>query len=217
MWRSITRLSWWIVTPRELSAMRSSPRFVASARIAPMRTGSSVAAGSPVRKWVKWFANAVQTFRDADPRHEVVEPRGERAGVLPLLASNRRDGEPVRSDSGVGQLVLGRCDRERVQLEIEQRGPLGPPSGEVVWHREPEPALRPHQGEGGPRQKVVVEGAVGAAALHPDVAGAQPVAEMHEYRHLVGAGVKAVGSSPHPLAPAPLQERRRHTIRQLAP
>jgi len=76
MWRSITRLSWWIVTPRELSAMRSSPRFVASARIAPMRAGSSAAAGSPVRKWVKRFANAVQTFTSA--RRSVMRTRGMR-------------------------------------------------------------------------------------------------------------------------------------------
>jgi hypothetical protein len=77
--------------------------------------------------------------------------------------------------------------------------------------------FRAHQGESGPRQEVVVEGAVGAAALDPGVAGAQPVAQVDEHRDLVGSGVETVAAGLHPLAPAPLQGHCRDTVRQLAP
>jgi hypothetical protein len=61
---------------------------------------------------------------------------------------------------------------------------------------------------------------VDVTAVTPALAAeemAEPVTQMHQHRHLIGASVESVSSSPHPLAPAPLQEHRRDTIRQFAP
>lgn len=126
----------------------------------------------------------------AHARDNSVEAPAERLCMFALIATDRRDGEPVLGDGGVGDRIRGRGCRQRFQLRIKGCRALGAPGGEAVRHGQSEPPFSPYQFEGRPRQQIILEAAPGSAALDPEVAGAQPVAQMYENGDLPGPGVE---------------------------
>lgn len=127
---------------------------------------------------------------DPDAGHESIETTAERDDPVALLLANRADGETLVVEGGVGDGIgRGRLS-ERLQPSIERCGAFLAPCIEAVGHGEPQTLLGAHEVEGRPRQQIILEATPGAAALDPDVAGAQPVAQMDKNRDLPGADIE---------------------------
>jgi hypothetical protein len=137
-----------------------------------------------------------------------------RDDVVEAPAEDWRDSEPVLGDGGIGDRVCDRGGRQRFQLRIEGCRALGAPGDEAVRHGQAEPPFGPHQFEGRPRQQIILEATPSTAAFDPDVAGAQPVAQMHENGDLPGPGIEAAGALADETPPLARQEGKRHLARQ---
>src|SRR5689334_15411173 len=112
--------------------------------------------------------------------------------MIALVTPDRSEGQPVRRHGGIGNGIRGGGRGECLQPGIEDRGPLVVPGRKVVRGREPEPSLGPHQGKTRSRQQEVLKAAPSAAALDPDITGAQSIAQVQENGDFPGSGVEAV-------------------------
>ena len=157
-----------------------------------------------------------QQAGDPDAGDERVEPAAERGNPVTLFLADQADRQSLVVKGGVGdRAALGRVS-ERLQAALERRGPLLAPDIEAVWHGQSETLLGAHELEGRPWQKVILEAAPSAAALHPYVAGAEPVAQMDEDRHLPGADIEITVRAAYATTPFAGQEGQRHRFRQSA-
>ncbi len=149
---------------------------------------------------------------DAQAGQHAVETAGESLGRLRGDGVERCDLQLCAADPDLGQRVafglvgdLRQPAAEPVSAVLQvSRGRCGCSDGQL--------AVPAHALKDGRRHELVLDGAPLPAALDPDVARPQPVAQREQGRHLPGSPVRT-GGRQHDIAPGRLEKPDRQAVR----
>ena len=136
-------------------------------------------------------------------------------GFIGLDFADRADRKAFGGDDGFGELA-GRRERiDFLESRFKKTNSFRAPVVETFGDGKPQLAFSPPRRESLRRQEKIIEGAERAAALDPNVAGSQAVAQRHHGRDLIGATIEGRASSDE-LSPCRFQKRRRRARRQIS-
>ena len=154
-----------------------------------------------------------QEIGDADARQHGVEARGEGLGFRRRRFLDRRDLQHALVERDIRQQAALRLGVDRRQPLVEQRSASGDEALEVGVDRDRQGAALFQLLQGLAGDQALLEGAISPAAHHPDIAGAQPVAQFRQHAELVVAPID-VPAAQHMARPALPDEAGRRGFRQ---
>jgi hypothetical protein len=131
---------------------------------------------------------------DAKVGHHPVQPIGEGLGLFGRRRLKRRDLQFVAFDLHVVQPVGGRFSGDLGEAPLQQRAPLGEVLLGGCRRRDGEWSGLAQSGEQSGRDQLILDGAPLVAALDPDVAGAQPVAQREQGGSFPNSTLRTIGA-----------------------
>ena len=132
-----------------------------------------------------------------------------------LVLADRTDRKAFCGDDSFGEFA-GRGERiDFSKSGFKKTDSLRAPIVEDVRDRKSQLVFLPPRREGLRRQEKIIEGAKRAAALDPNVAGTQAVAQHHHDRDLIGTTIKG-RAGPDELSPCRFEKRHRRAWRQIS-
>ena len=142
-----------------------------------------------------------------------VERRERRLGVNRRDGLQRRDPHSTIGEQDVLQGMGLSLAADVRKTSVQERPAVGEPGGGRSRRRDRQRVCRLQRREQRARDELVLDGSVSAAALDPDVAGAQAVAELH----IDAEGIELpIRSASDPSPPALPDEGERRVLRQLS-
>lgn len=151
---------------------------------------------------------------DPDRGHVGVERRERRLGINRRDGLQRGDAYPAIGHQDILQSVKRRLAAHLQETAVQKR-PAVDELGGSRWRRQDRQRVcRLQRREQCARDELVFDGSVSAAALDPDVAGAQAVAELHIDAE--GIELPIDRSASDPSTPALPDEGERRVLRQLS-
>jgi hypothetical protein len=144
-----------------------------------------------------------QELGDAHAWYHSVEPLGQILGSLRRHRLQRRDAQGRAGDTDILETVGERVDVDLVEALLEQRALAHEVGVDIARHRDRQRAGLIHRGEERPGDELILDGLELAAALDPDVAGTQSIAQLGEQAQLVSPAidVAVADDSPPPRLP----------------
>ena len=155
-----------------------------------------------------------QQVGDADARQHRVEAGGERLGLRRRRFFDRRDLQHPLLERDIGQQAALRLGIDRRQTRIEKGAAAGDETLEIGIDRDRQGAALQQLLQNLAGDQVLFEGAIAAAADDPDVARAQPAAQLRQHAELVIAPVDLTAGH-HISGPSLADEAGRGGFRQL--
>ncbi len=154
-----------------------------------------------------------QQLGDAQMRQHGVEPANDGDGGLVLRLANRTDRKAFLGERGLGQVASGGESVDLAKARLQTLGLFVAPVLETIADGKAQFARFPAIRESVARQEKVVESAESAAAIDPNVARLQPLAQRQHDRDLIGSAI-GPGVGLDELSPCRPQKARRRMSRE---
>ncbi len=158
--------------------------------------------------------NLGEQISAANARQQAIEAGLQFLSLIGRRAPQRRDGQAAVLDRSIGQRASGGSCFDFGLPLAHPVAMRGDPVGRTAAHRETELPFDAHRREGRGEQEIVVEHAIGTAAVDPDRARGEPVAQMNQHRDLPGAPVERAIRRHDNATPFGFQERQGCLARQ---